>query len=101
MTRGRWGAEPELHVVRGLQRWIPRSPLQVRAGPEGRGGVYVCVCVCVCVHVCVSVCVCVCVHSVLTLRPVCVSVCVCLCVSEQVSIVHPQGQQEGLEVAMS
>ena len=52
-------------------------------------------------HVCVSVCVCVCVHSVLTLRPVCVSVCVCLCVSEQVSIVHPQGQQEGLEVAMS
>ena len=76
MIRGRCGAEPELHVVSGLQCWIPRSPLQVRAGPEGRGCVCVCVCLCVCVRV--SVCVCVRVHSVLTLRPVCVSVCVCV-----------------------
>ena len=76
MTRGRWGAEPELHVVRGLQRWIPRSPLQVRAGPEGRGGVYVCVCVCVCV------CVRVCVRALSTDSATCVCVCVCVSVCE-------------------
>ena len=101
MIRGRCGAEPELHVVSGLQRWIPGSPLQVRAGPEGRGwvGGWVCVCVCVCLCACVCVRVCACALS--TDSVTCVCVCVCVCVSEQVSIVHPQGQQEGLEVAMS
>ena len=97
MIRGRCGAEPELHVVSGLQCWIPRSPLQVRAGPEGRGCVCVCVCVCLCACVCVRVCAC----ALSTDSATCVCVCVCVCVSEQVSIVHPQGQQEGLEVAMS
>ena len=99
MIRGRCGAEPELHVVSGLQRWIPGSPLQVRAGPEGRGwvGGWVGGCVCVCVCVCVRVCAC----ALSTDSVTCVCVCVCVCVSEQVSIVHPQGQQEGLEVAMS